>query len=74
MGVRKSTVSNVVKAVSVALGSLINQFVSFRKDDQTAQTKHKFFQMGNMPSTIGTIDCTHVHIQALCEREWECVN
>ncbi|KAK9980270.1 hypothetical protein ABG768_013646 [Culter alburnus] len=63
MGVRKSTVSNVVKAMSVALGSLINQFVSFPKDDQTAQTKHKFFQMGNIPSTI-----------APCEREWEYVN
>uniref|UniRef100_A0A672NAP9 Putative nuclease HARBI1 n=1 Tax=Sinocyclocheilus grahami TaxID=75366 RepID=A0A672NAP9_SINGR len=74
MGVRKATVSNVVKAMSVALGSLINQFVSFPKDDQTAQTKHKFFQMGNMPSTIGAIDCTHVHIQAPCEREWEYVN
>uniref|UniRef100_A0A8C1P3K6 DDE Tnp4 domain-containing protein n=1 Tax=Cyprinus carpio TaxID=7962 RepID=A0A8C1P3K6_CYPCA len=63
MGVRKATVSNVVKAMSVALGSLINQF-----------TKHQFFQMGNMPSTIGAIDCTHVHIQAPCEREWEYVN
>uniref|UniRef100_A0A3B3S7Y3 Putative nuclease HARBI1 n=1 Tax=Paramormyrops kingsleyae TaxID=1676925 RepID=A0A3B3S7Y3_9TELE len=59
MGVRKTTVSNVVKAMSVALGSLINQFVYFPKDDQTAQTKHKFLQMGNMPSTIGAIDCTH---------------
>ncbi|XP_048045462.1 putative nuclease HARBI1 [Megalobrama amblycephala] len=74
MGVRKSTVSNVVKAMSVALGSLINQFASFPKDDQTAQTKNKFFQMGNMPSAIGAIDCTHVHIQASCEREWEYVN
>ncbi|KAL0153038.1 hypothetical protein M9458_051637 [Cirrhinus mrigala] len=74
MGVRKTTVSNVVKAMSVALGSLINQFVYFPKDDQTAQTKHKFFQMGNMPSTIGAIDCTHVHIQAPYEREWEYVN
>uniref|UniRef100_A0A672MIS7 DDE Tnp4 domain-containing protein n=1 Tax=Sinocyclocheilus grahami TaxID=75366 RepID=A0A672MIS7_SINGR len=61
-------------AMSVALGSLINQFVSFPKDDQTGQTKHKFFQMGNMPSTIGAIDCTHVHIQAPSEREWEYVN
>nr|XP_023668356.1 putative nuclease HARBI1 [Paramormyrops kingsleyae] len=74
MGVRKTTVSNVVKAMSVALGSLINQFVYFPKDDQTAQTKHKFLQMGNMPSTIGAIDCTHVHIQAPYEREWDYVN
>ncbi|XP_056441367.1 putative nuclease HARBI1 [Gadus chalcogrammus] len=74
MGVDKSTVSNVVKVVSMALGSLINQFVSFPKDDQIAQTKHKFFHMGNMPNTIGVIDCTHVHIQAPREREWEYVN
>uniref|UniRef100_A0A671KZY0 DDE Tnp4 domain-containing protein n=1 Tax=Sinocyclocheilus anshuiensis TaxID=1608454 RepID=A0A671KZY0_9TELE len=65
MGVRKATVSNVVKAMSVALGSLINQFVSFPKDDQTAQTKHKFFQMGNMPSTIGAIDCTRAYPSTL---------
>lgn len=31
--VRKTTVSNLVKAMSVALGSLINQFVYFPKDD-----------------------------------------
>ncbi len=66
--------SNVMKAMSVALDSLINQFVSFPKDDHAAQTKYKFFQMGNMPSTISAIDCTHVHIQAPCEREWEYVN
>ncbi|KAM4540107.1 putative nuclease HARBI1 [Odontesthes bonariensis] len=74
MGVDKSTVSNMVKVVSVALGSGINQFVSFPKDDQIAQTKHTFFHMGNMPNTIGVIDCTHVHIQAPREREWEYVN
>ena len=37
MGMKKSTVSNVVKTVSVALGSLINQCLfPFPKDDQTA--------------------------------------
>lgn len=63
---RKSTVSNVVKAVSVALARLINQFVSFPKDDQTAQAKHKFFQMGNMEqSTIGVFDCTRAYPRTL---------
>uniref|UniRef100_UPI003AAAE056 putative nuclease HARBI1 n=1 Tax=Centroberyx gerrardi TaxID=166262 RepID=UPI003AAAE056 len=74
IGVDKSTVSDVVKAVSIALASLVNQFVSFPKDDQIAQTKRKFFLLGNMPNTIGVIDCTHVHIQAPHEREWEYVN
>uniref|UniRef100_A0A8C4X6H8 DDE Tnp4 domain-containing protein n=1 Tax=Erpetoichthys calabaricus TaxID=27687 RepID=A0A8C4X6H8_ERPCA len=61
MGVDKSTVSNVVKAVSVELASLVNEF-------------RNFFLLGNMPNTIGVIDCTHVHIQAPHEREWQYVN
>uniref|UniRef100_A0A3P9LKY0 DDE Tnp4 domain-containing protein n=1 Tax=Oryzias latipes TaxID=8090 RepID=A0A3P9LKY0_ORYLA len=48
--------------VSIALASLISQ------------TKHKFFTLGNMPNTIGVIDCTHVHIQAPHERDWEYIN
>uniref|UniRef100_A0A8C4SZ38 Putative nuclease HARBI1 n=1 Tax=Erpetoichthys calabaricus TaxID=27687 RepID=A0A8C4SZ38_ERPCA len=74
MGVDKSTVSNVVKAVSVELASLVNEFLSFPKDDQMAQTKRSFFLLGNMPNTIGVIVCTHVHIQAPHEREWQYVN
>ncbi|XP_056594081.1 putative nuclease HARBI1 [Triplophysa dalaica] len=74
IGVDKSTVSDVVKAVSIALASLVNQFVSLPKDVQIAQTKHKFFLLGNMPNTIGVIDCTHVHIQAPHERDWEYIN
>ncbi|KAM4619132.1 putative nuclease HARBI1 [Polymixia lowei] len=74
IGVDKSTVSDVVKAVSIALASLVNQFVSLPKDDQIAQTKHKLFLLGNMPNTIGVIDCTHVHIQAPHERDWEYIN
>ncbi|KAK2850164.1 hypothetical protein Q7C36_008947 [Tachysurus vachellii] len=53
---------------------LVNQFVSLPKDVQIAQTKHKFFLLGNMPNTIGVIDCTHVHIQAPHERDWEYIN
>ncbi|XP_056608251.1 putative nuclease HARBI1 [Triplophysa dalaica] len=74
IGVDKSTVSDVVKAVSIALAILVNQFVSLPKDVQIAQTKHKFFLLGNMPNTIGVIDCTHVHIQAPHERDWEYIN
>ncbi|XP_042607187.1 putative nuclease HARBI1 [Cyprinus carpio] len=74
IGVDKSTVSDVVKAVSIALAGLVNQFVSLPKDVQIAQTKHKFFLLGNMSNTIGVIDCTHVHIQAPHERDWEYIN
>ncbi|XP_051507181.1 putative nuclease HARBI1 [Myxocyprinus asiaticus] len=74
LGVNKSTLSDVVKSVSIALASQVNQSVSFPKDDQIAQSKHKVFLLGNMPNTIGVIDCTHVHIQAPHEREWDYVN
>uniref|UniRef100_A0A8C5GDH5 Putative nuclease HARBI1 n=1 Tax=Gouania willdenowi TaxID=441366 RepID=A0A8C5GDH5_GOUWI len=74
IGVDKSTVSKVVKAVSVTLASLVNQFVCFPRDDQISQTNHKFLLLGNMPNTIGVIDCTHVCIQAPHEREWEYIN
>uniref|UniRef100_A0A8C4TD40 Putative nuclease HARBI1 n=1 Tax=Erpetoichthys calabaricus TaxID=27687 RepID=A0A8C4TD40_ERPCA len=40
MGVDKSTVSNVVKAVSVELASLVKEFVSFPKDDQMAEWQY----------------------------------
>lgn len=30
--------------------------------------------MGKMPNTVGVLDCTHVHIQAPHEREWEFMN
>uniref|UniRef100_A0A8C5DLQ8 DDE Tnp4 domain-containing protein n=1 Tax=Gouania willdenowi TaxID=441366 RepID=A0A8C5DLQ8_GOUWI len=74
IGVDKSTVSKVVKAVSVTLASLVNQFVCFPRDDQISQTNRKFLLLGNMPNTIGVIDCTHVCIQAPHEREWEYIN
>lgn len=67
IGVDKSTVSDMVNGVLIALASLVNQFVSFPKDEQIAQTEHRFFLLGNMPDTIRVIDCTHV--QAPNERE-----
>ncbi|CAM4570530.1 unnamed protein product [Leuciscus chuanchicus] len=74
MGVVKSAVCDVVRDVSIALASLVNEFVSFPKDNQIAQAKFSFFLLGNMPNTIGAIDCTHVHIQAPRENEWEFIN
>lgn len=61
IGVDTSTVSWVVKAVSVTLNSLVNQFVCFPRNDQISQSKCKFLLLGNMPKTIGVIDCTHMY-------------
>lgn len=68
--VQKSTVSSVVHRVSSVLASLVNQFVTF----PTNPEQTRFYEMGKMPNTVGVIDCTHVHIQAPHEREWEFVN
>ncbi|KAJ4938468.1 hypothetical protein JOQ06_003087, partial [Pogonophryne albipinna] len=64
MGVHRTTVGEVVTAVSDALARLLDHFVTFPTDGQIAKVKQKFFLLGDMPNTIGVIDCTHVHIQA----------
>ncbi len=46
----------------------------FQRTTRFAQAKRSFFLLGNMPNTIGAIDCTHVHIQAPRENEWEFIN
>ncbi|KAJ4945817.1 hypothetical protein JOQ06_023495, partial [Pogonophryne albipinna] len=74
MGVHRTTVGEVVTAVSDALARLLDHFVTFPTDGQIAKVKQKFFLLGDMPNTIGVIDCTHVHIQAPRQREWEYVN
>ncbi|KAJ4928146.1 hypothetical protein JOQ06_015943 [Pogonophryne albipinna] len=74
MGVHRTTVGEVVTAVSDTLARLLDHFVTFPTDGQIAKVKQKFFLLGDMPNTIGVIDCTHVHIQAPRQREWEYVN
>ncbi|XP_034073100.1 putative nuclease HARBI1 [Gymnodraco acuticeps] len=74
MGVHRTTVGEVVTAVSDALARLLDHFVTFPTDGQIAKVKQNFFLLGDMPNTIGVIDCTHVHIQAPRQREWEYVN
>ncbi|XDV23817.1 hypothetical protein PO909_028214, partial [Leuciscus waleckii] len=78
MGVVKSAVCDVVRDVSIALASLVNEFVSFPKDNQIDQAKRSFFLLGNMPNTIGAIDCTHfinrkgrhsINVQLVCDAD-----
>uniref|UniRef100_A0A8C2ISN3 Putative nuclease HARBI1 n=1 Tax=Cyprinus carpio TaxID=7962 RepID=A0A8C2ISN3_CYPCA len=78
MGVVKSAVCDVVRDVSIALASLVNEFVSFPKDNQIAQAKRSFFLLRNMPNTIGAIDCTHfinrkgrhsINVQLVCDAD-----
>ena len=62
-------------SVASALAGLIHQYVRFLdNEEEITQSKRKFFSIARMPNTIGIIDCTHIHIQAPHEREWEFVN
>lgn len=73
--VQESTIGVVIHRVSSALSSLLNQFVKFpTSPEEIQQAKHKFYAIARMPNTIAVLDCTHVHIQGPCEREWEFVN
>ena len=75
LAVTKSTVGHVMHSVAAALAGLIHQYVRFPDtEEEITQTKRKFFSIARMPNTIGAIDCTHIHIQAPHEREWEFVN
>uniref|UniRef100_A0A674MP41 Putative nuclease HARBI1 n=1 Tax=Takifugu rubripes TaxID=31033 RepID=A0A674MP41_TAKRU len=75
IGVTKSTVGCVVHSVARALSSLLNEYVKFpENEEEISQNKKQFFSIAGMPNTIGVIDCTHIHIQAPHEREWEFVN
>ena len=73
--VQKATVGTVLHRVYSALASLLNQYVKFPTNpEDIEQIKFKFYETGRMPNTIGVIDCTHVHIKAHCEKEWEFMN
>ena len=75
LAVTKSTVGHVMHSVAAALAGLIHQYVRFPDtEEEITQTKRKFFSIARMPNTIGAIDCTHIHIQAPHEGEWEFVN
>uniref|UniRef100_H2SUZ6 DDE Tnp4 domain-containing protein n=1 Tax=Takifugu rubripes TaxID=31033 RepID=H2SUZ6_TAKRU len=73
--ITKSTVGCVVHSVARALSSLLNEYMKFpENEEEISQNKKQFFSIAGMPNTIGVIDCTHIHIQAPHEREWEFVN
>ena len=63
-GVDKSTVSRVVRDVSLALNRKRHQFIKWPSNDEVDKNKNNFFSQAGFPGVIGCIDCTHVRIQA----------
>ena len=72
IGADKSNVSDVVKAVHWPAWSI--SLFHFQRMTRLPRPSTRFFGGGNLPNTIGVIDCTHVHIQAPHERDWEYIN
>ena len=59
VGVEKSTVSRIIRRVSLALA----QYCEWPSDDRKKKIKSAFFQMAGFPGLVGCIDGTHVRIQ-----------
>ena len=57
----KSTVSRVVRRVTLALASKVNDFVKIPTTaNERDEIKHGLFRVGGFPRAIGCIDGTHV--------------
>ena len=61
-GVHKSTVSRVMRAVSLALNRRFSQFIKWPTNDEVDIIKNNFFLQAGFPCVIGCIDGTHVRI------------
>jgi len=71
----KSTVSRVVRRVTLALASKVNEFVKFPTTaNERDEIKHGLFRVGGFPCAIGCIDGTHVRIKAPSQNESDFVN
>lgn len=74
-GVSKGTVCTVIHKVSAVLVASVDKYVKFDRQEQTEETKRKFFSMNpGFAGVIGCIDCTHVKIQAPAKYEAIYVN
>ena len=68
----KSTISQVVRQVTLALASKVNEFPTTASERD--EIKHGHFRVGGFPSAIGCTDGTHVQIEAPSENEPHFVN
>lgn len=71
----KSTVSRVVRRVTQALSSKVNDFIKFPSTrNERDEIKRGLFKVGGFPCAIGCIDGTHVRIKAPSQNEPDYVN
>ena len=74
-GLDKSTVSRIVRRVTLALSRRVDQFIRFHQtQEERDNVKQGFYNIANFPCAIGCIDATHIRIIAPTENEWDFVN
>ena len=71
----KSTVSRIIRRVTVALSRKMNQFIKFPQSQKDREIiKQGFYEIANFPCVIGCVDGTHIKINAPSENEPDFVN
>ena len=73
-GLTKSSVSRVVRDVSLTLAQKQNEFILWPSPAKLQEVKQGFYDKRRFPGVIGCIDGTHVRIQGPCENENDYVN
>ena len=74
-GLDKSTVSRVVRRVTMAIARRLDEFVKFPQTrEEKDEIKQGFYDIGGFPCVIGCVDGTHVRIISPAESEWDFVN
>jgi hypothetical protein len=58
-GVHESTVSRIIKRVSIALASLYKQYVKFTSGNKVQEIQRQFMQQSRIPGIVGNIVNTH---------------
>ena len=74
VGLPKSSVSRVVKDVSLALAQKQKKFILWPSLAELQVVKRGFYDKGGFPGVIGCVDGTHVRIQAPSTNENDFVN
>lgn len=74
VGLPKSSVSRVVRDVSLALAQKQGEFILWPSPAELQEVKQGFYDKRGFPGVIGCVDGTHVRIQAPCVNESDYVN
>ena len=74
-GADKSTVSRIVRRVTLAIARKLDDFVKFPQSRQEKdKIKQGFYDLAGFPCVIGCVDGSHVRIIAPSENECNFVN